>query len=101
MDLVWTSSSGMKRMRMQSGSWYLGTPGTTVTILVPLSCLAPDGSSSADGLSSSAVGSASADGSASAVSAGSRSVTDGNRGAASAASDFAAADFAAADFETP
>ena len=27
----WTSPSGMKRMRTQSGWWYLGTPGSTVT----------------------------------------------------------------------
>ena len=35
MDFLAMSASSMKRMRMQSGSWYLGTPGMTVTSLAP------------------------------------------------------------------
>ena len=34
-DSIWTSPSGMKRMRTQSVLWYLGTPGTTVTRPAP------------------------------------------------------------------
>ena len=30
-DICCTSSSSMKRMRMQLSVWYRGTPGTTVT----------------------------------------------------------------------
>src|SRR5215467_8825852 len=54
------SSSAMKRMRMQSASWYLGTPGITVTCLrllsedlVPLApaslAFAPSGAASVRG----------------------------------------------------
>ena len=43
------SSSSMKRIRMQSGSWYLGTPGMTVTSLESLRWAADGSSASASG----------------------------------------------------
>ena len=46
MDFLAMSSSSMKRIRMQSGSWYLGTPGMTVTSLASLRCGAGGSSAS-------------------------------------------------------